>query len=123
MKNFLFSNKNSVGNIKISNNVVETVTRNATLEVTGVDSVSFGNIGFRGLLTRSNYTKPIKVVINEGLAHIQVSIIVDPTKRIPDLANAVQNSVKNSVQSMTGLIVSGVDVIITGVTQNPILSD
>ncbi|MCL1830837.1 MAG: Asp23/Gls24 family envelope stress response protein [Oscillospiraceae bacterium] len=118
MKNFLFGNKNSVGSIKISKSVVETITKNATLEIPGVDSVSFGNIGFRGLITKSSYSKPIKIEINEGLAHIQVSIIVDPNKRIPDLAGAVQTQVKNSVQSMTGLVVSGVDVIITGVTQN-----
>jgi len=122
MKNFLLGHKNSVGNIKISENVVQTVTKNAALEVSGVDSVSFGNIGLRGLVTRSSYTKPIKIDINEGAVYIQVSIIVDPTKRIPDLANAVQIQIKNSVQSMTGLVVSGVDVIITGVTQNASLA-
>ena len=118
MKNFLSSSKNAVGNIKISESVVETVTRNATLEVEGVDSVSSANIGIRGLLTKANYTKPIRIEIDEGVVRIQVNIIVDHTKRIPDLANAVQIKVKNSVQNMTGLIVSGVDVIIAGVIQN-----
>lgn len=123
MKGFLFGNKNSVGNIKISQNVVETITKNATLEVSGVDSVSIGNIGFKGLLTKSTYTKPIRIEINEGVVQIQVSIIVDPTKRIPDLANTVQTKIKNSVQSMTGLIVSTVDVIVTGVIQNSALAE
>ena len=117
MKSF-FSKKKSISNTKISENVVETITRNATLEVSGVESVSTGNIGFRGFVMSSGYTKPIKVSIKEGLVHIQVSIIVDPAKRIPDLVNLIQTRVKNSVQSMTGLIVSGVDIIITGVTQN-----
>ena len=105
-------------NLKISESVVETVTKNATLEVEGVDSVAFGNIGLRGLVNNSGYSKPIKVEISEGVVHIQVCIIVDSSKRIPDLANAIQTRIKNSVQSMTGLIVSGVDVVIAGVTQS-----
>jgi len=109
--------KNAIGNIKISHDVVAAVTKNATLEVDGVNSVSPGNIGIKSLLTRTNYIRPIKIDIHEGVAHIQVSIIVDAAKRIPDLANAVQLNVKNAVQNMTGLTVSGVDVIITGITQ------
>lgn len=118
MKSFLNRTKKSRSNIKISQNVVETITKNATLEVSGVDSVSIGNIGFRGLINSTVSTNPIKIDINEGVVHIQVSIVVDPEKRIPDLANAIQIRVKNSVQSMTGLVVSGVDVIIAGVTQS-----
>jgi len=117
MKNPLSKDKNIAGNIKISESVVETVTKNATLEVDGVEEVSSENIGFKGLITRTKYIKPIKIDITEGVAKIQVSIIVDPAKRIPDLANAVQLGVKNAVQSMTGLTVSSVDVIVAGVEQ------
>ncbi len=117
MNNNMIHTQSAVGNIKISEDVVATVAKNATLEIDGVDSVSAGNTGIKGLLTRTNYTRPIKIEIHEGVARIMVSIIVDQTKRIPDLANAVQQNVKNAVQSMTGLTVSGVDVIISGITQ------
>jgi len=110
--------KNTVGNISISHDVIATVAKTATLEIDGVNGVSQGNIGLKGLLTRTNYVKPIKIEVDDGVAHIQISIIVDAEKRIPDLANAVQFSVKNAVQSMTGLTVSGVDVVIAGITQN-----
>lgn len=108
---------NSVGNIKISEEVVTTVAKNATLEIDGIEDVSTANTGFKGFLTKTNYTKPIKIEISESVAAIQVSVVVDQAKRIPDLANAVQLNVKNAVQSMTGLAVSRVDVIIAGVSQ------
>jgi len=108
---------NTIGNIKISHDVIATVAKNATLEIDGVNCVSSGNIGFRGLLTRTNYVKPIKIDVDDDVAYIQISVIVDAEKRIPDLANAVQLNVKNAVQSMTGLTVSAVDVVIAGITQ------
>ena len=108
----------SVGSIRISEDVISTVTKNATLEIDGVESVSTANTGLKGILTKTNYTKPIKIEINEDVASIEVSVVVDQSKRIPDLANAVQLNVKNAVQSMTGLAVSRVDVIIAGVSQN-----
>ena len=108
-------NKGIAGSIKISQDVVAAITKNATLEIDGVSCVSAGNAGIKGLLTKTNYSKPIRIELNEGVARIQVSIIVDSSKRIPDLANAIQLSVKNAVQNMTGLTVSGVDVIIAGI--------
>ena len=115
--NFTDSTDNTVGNVKISQDVVATVAQNATLEVEGVESVSTANTGIRSLLTKTNYFKPVKIEINEDVAAIQINIVVDQQKRIPDLANAVQRNVKNAIQSMTGLTVSRVDVIVAGVSQ------
>lgn len=107
----------SVGNIKISEEVVAAVAKNATLEVGGVEDVSTANTGLKSILTKTNYTKPIKIEISEGVAAIQVSVVIDQTKRIPDLANAIQQNIKNAVQNMTGLAVSRVDVIVVGISQ------
>ena len=110
-----FNEKTAIGSIKISQEVVAAVVKNAAVEIDGINSVSTGNIGIRGLLSKSKYTKPIRIDIHEGVARIQICIIVDPSKRIPDLANSAQINIKNSVQNMTGLTVSGIDIIVTGI--------
>ena len=60
-------------------------------------------------------TKWIKVNNEEKDAKIDVSIIVEYGARIPDVAFEIQSLVKKSIESMTGLIVSEVNVHIQGV--------
>ena len=117
MDNIENNSKKVIGNISISEEVIVSIAKKAALEIDGVSDVSTGNIGIKGLLTQSNYLKPIRISLNDGIAKIQISIIVDPIKRIPDLANSVQQNIKKTVQSMTGLAVSGVDVVISGITR------
>ena len=72
--------------------------------------------------------KGIKVESNEKDTKIDVNIIVEYGVRIPDVAFEIQNRVKKSVETMTGLKVSAVNVHVQGVktdiddqkdTQNP----
>jgi uncharacterized alkaline shock family protein YloU len=48
-----------------------------------------------------------------------VSIIVDYGVDIPRIADEVQENVKRSVEKMTGLVLSEVDVIVEGVSLKP----
>ena len=112
-----YCEKNAVGSISISQEVVASVVKNAAVEIDGVNEVSSGNVGFRGFLSKANYTKPIRIEINEGIARVQISVIVDQSKRIPDLANTLQLNIKNAVQNMTGLTVSAVDIVVAGISR------
>ncbi|NLL92271.1 MAG: Asp23/Gls24 family envelope stress response protein [Ruminococcaceae bacterium] len=114
--NSYYDNDESVGKVKISSDVIASIAENATMEIEGVDSVSTANIGIKGMLTKAKYKKPVKIEINDEMAKIEISIVVDQKARIPDLANAIQLNVKNAVQNMTGLTVLGVDVIIAGIS-------
>lgn len=111
-----YDNGETVGKVKISSDVIASIAENATMEIDGVYSVSTANIGIKGVLTKAKYKKPVKIEINDEMAKIEISIVVDHKARIPDLANAIQINVKNAVQSMTGLTVLGVDVIIAGIS-------
>ena len=64
---------------------------------------------------KKNLSKGIKVDINEKEAKIDVNIIVEYGIRIPDVAFEIQNRVKKSVETMTGLKVSNVNVHVQGV--------
>ena len=105
--------------LKISQEVLASIARYAALEVEGVESVSTGNIGVKGLITKTSYIKAIKIEMAEEVVNVEISIIVKHGVKIPELAHAVQSNVKNAMQSMTGLAVAKVDVVIAGVSMQP----
>ena len=106
--------------IKISNDVVASIAGIAVSEVAGVYSMAGGIAGgisevFGG---KKNLTKGIKVEIGEKETKIDVNIIVEYGVRIPDVAFEIQGRVKKSVESMTGLKVSAVNINVQGIKSN-----
>ena len=72
--------------------------------------------GFKEVFkSKKNLTKGIRVDNNGKSVKLDVSIIVEYGARIPDVAFEIQSLVKKSIESMTGLIVSEVNVHIQGV--------
>ena len=76
--------------------------------------------GFAGGITevlsgKKNLSKRIKVDADEKEVRIDVNIIVEYGSRIPDVAYEIQTRVKKSVENMTGLKVSEVNVHVQGV--------
>ena len=76
--------------------------------------------GFAGGITevlsgKKNLSKGIKVDADEKEVRIDVNIIVKYGSRIPDVAYEIQTRVKKSVENMTGLKVSEVNVHVQGV--------
>ena len=110
--------------IQISSDVVAVIAGVAVSEVQGVSGMSGG---FAGGITevlsgKKNLAKGIKVEINEDVAKIDVNIIVEYGSRIPDVAFEIQNRVKKSVESMTGLKVEEVNVHVQGVNTDAIVN-
>jgi uncharacterized alkaline shock family protein YloU len=76
--------------------------------------------GFAGgisevLSGKKNLSKGIKVEVEDKEAKIDVNIIVEYGVRIPDVAFQIQNRVKKAVETMTGLIVTAVNIHVQGV--------
>ena len=103
--------------IKISNDVIAVIAGVAASEVPGVSSMAGGLTGglTEALKGKKNLAKGIKVEATETTAKIDVNIIVEYGSRIPDVAFEIQNRVKKSVESMTGLKVNEVNVHVQGV--------
>lgn len=103
--------------IKIANDVVAVIAGVAVSEVPGVASMSGGFAGgiSEVLSGKKNLSKGIKVETDEKEVKIDVNIIVEYGSRIPDVAFEIQNRVKKSVENMTGLKVSEVNVHVQGV--------
>lgn len=111
--------------IQISNDVVAVIAGVAVSEVQGVSGMSGG---FAGGITevlsgKKNLAKGIKVEINENTARIDVNIIVEYGSRIPDVAFEIQNRVKKSIESMTGLKVEEVNVHVQGVNTDSVMNN
>ena len=104
--------------IKISNDVVAVIAGVAVSEVRGVASMQGGFAGGIGevLSGKKNLAKGIKVEVENEKAKIDVNIIVEYGTRIPDVAFEIQNRVKKSVENMTGLKVTEVNVHVQGVS-------
>ena len=102
------------GNLRISTDVIEKIAKLAALEIEGVYDVTLGNVGVMGAFRKINIKKIAFVELCEGVAEITINVSVKYGARIPSVCEKVQNNIKNSVQSMTNVTVSKVNVIVTG---------
>ena len=109
--------ENGTEGIKISSDVIAVIAGVAVSEVKGVYGMSGGFAGgiSEVLKGKKNLAKGIKVNATDEKAKIDVNIIVEYGARIPDVAFEIQNKVKKSVESMTGLKVEEVNVHVQGV--------
>ena len=109
--------ENEVKNdIQITEDVVSVIAGIAMKDIEGVAKLASGFAGgISETIEKKNLGKGVKVEINEKEVKIDVNIIVEYGSRIPDVAFEIQNRVKKSVESMTGLKVSEVNVHVQGV--------
>ena len=109
-------NAETVNSIKISSDAVAMYVGIAIAEIQGVYGMSGALAGITEAISgKKNYTKGVKVDVDEKSAKIDVNIIVEYGARIPDVAFEIQTKVKKSVETMTGLKVSEVNVNVQGV--------
>lgn len=105
-----------MGAIKITDEVVAIIAGIAATEVPGVSSMSGGIAGgIAEALGRKNLSKGVKVEVGEKEAAIDLYIIVEYGYRIPEIAWSIQEKVKKSVETMTGLNVIEVNIHVQGV--------
>lgn len=107
-----------VGNIKISVDVVSTIAGIAASQTKGVACMysSFAGGIAEMLGAKKNPAKGVKVDMTEDSVKIDLYIVVEYGVRIPELAWEIQETVKNNVETMTGLEVEKVNIHIEGVS-------
>ena len=92
----------------------------AALEVEGVSSLA-ANLGsdIAELLGKKNLAKGVRVKMEDDKVVVELSVLMSYGHTIPEMCKAVQEGVKNAIESMTGLEVSAVNVNVGGVTFPP----
>ncbi len=105
------------GKVNISDEVVATIAGIAAMEIDGVYGMAGGAFGAisEKLGAKKSPQKGVKVSVTEEGAVIDLYIVVSFGVRIPELAWDVQENVKNSVETMTGIDVLKVNVRVDGV--------
>ena len=106
-----------MGIVKISDEVVGVIAGLATIEVKGILGMSSGVVGdITQILTgKKNFSKGVKVNVGENSAAIDLYVVVEYGVKIPEIALLAQQNVKKAVESMTGLLVSSINIHIQNV--------
>ena len=106
-------NSQGKGTIKISDDVIATVSAIAIEDVEGISGLCEGGkeIAF-GIKAPS---KAVRAEMKDNFVVIDLDIVVNYGVNIPDVAWEIQSKVKKAVESMTGLIVQKVNVNIKNI--------
>ena len=112
----LAKSESALGTVKIADEVVSIIAGLAATEIEGIAGMSGGVVGgIAEMLGRKNFSKGVKVEVGEREAAIDIYIIVKYGVRIPDVALAAQENIKQAIETMTGLSVVEVNVHVQGV--------
>ena len=104
-------------NLNISEDVIGIIAGLAASEVEGIAGMQLGFVdGINQMFGNSKkYSKGVKVELNGKKVTVDIFVNVKYGVRIPDVAWAVQNAVKNAVETMTGLEIEAVNINVQGI--------
>lgn len=100
------------GKVTYASEVIATIAGLAAAEISGVSSMSGGIVERLGI---KSPTKGVRVEVGEKEAAIDLYMVIDYGVQIPEVAWKVQENVKKSIETMTGLSVVQVNIYIQGI--------
>ena len=106
----------SLGEVKIADEVVAMIAGLAAMEVEGVASMA-GN-ATRELISKlglKSLSKGVKVDVLEGVVTVSLSLNLKYGYSIKEITTKVQEKVKAAIENMTGLEVADVNIRVAGV--------
>jgi len=107
------------GVIQIADDVIAVVAGTAALEIDGVlpiaASIAPNNIA--EMLMKKNFWKGIKIEKTEDGVCVEMQLLIKLGFKINDVSVAVQNRIKEALETMIGIDVVRVDVVVSGVVQ------
>lgn len=108
--------ENKIGKVSIADDVVASIAGIAAIEVKGVSKLT-GNISKElvAKLGKKNLAKGVKVDIIEGTVDVDLSLELEYGNSIKTVSENVQIKVKQAIESMTGLVVGSVNVVVSGI--------
>lgn len=107
----------NMGNITIDNNVIATIAGISAMESYGIVGMASKNAtdGFFELLKFENLTKGIYVNTEDERVNIQLHVIIEYGIRISTVGQNVMDRVRFNVETLTGLEVDKVEVLVEGI--------
>ena len=115
-KNIQIERNNSFGDVVSADEVLAIIAGIAATEVEGVHSMDGGWSGqFISKLGIKDLARGVKVQVREGEVKVDLSLNMEYGYAIPKVSDLVQDKVSASINNMTGLTVSEVNIRISGV--------
>ena len=105
----------STGNIKISDEVITTIVKSVLHEMEGVHSLALKPLSASEMLLKTSPLKPINIRLNVDVAEIDLVVNLCFGYKLREVAEQIQNRIKDTVQDMTGIAVNKVNIYVAGV--------
>jgi len=114
------SRADELGNIHIAEEVLAAVAAAAAAEVSGVSAMA-ANFGsdIAELLGKKNQAKGVRILVEEEKITVEMAVLMAYGHTIPEVGKAVQENVKTTLESITGLEIAAVNVTVAGVVFPP----
>ena len=103
------------GQITYANEVISTIVSVATTEVEGISGI-VGATSMTGIIGKGRTPRGVRVDMDGEDVNVDVSVTVDYGMPIQKVGRNVQENVRKSIESMTGLSVEKVDLHVVGVS-------
>lgn len=113
---YVLQEDDGIGTVKIADDVVAVIAGLAATEVEGVVSMA-GNISHE-LMSKmgvKKLSKGVKVEVIGKSVKTDIAIVIEYGYNIPAVSQKVQEKVKTTIENMTGLNATDVNVRIAGV--------
>lgn len=107
--------KQPIGSLRISRDVIATITSFATKEIDGVADLAPFTSNISGWLMKKQTAKSIVITLTDDVAIIDIHVILKYGSKIPEVSERIQVAVKEAVQNMTGIAVAKVNIYIAGI--------
>ena len=104
------NNNEPVGSLQISRDVIGAIAGTCTQEVEGVAGLARRVSNFNDGPFRGQGVSPVGVTLKDNSVEINVGVSLKYGAKVTETCMAIQQCVKNTVQTMTGMAVSKVNV-------------
>jgi len=108
-----------LGTIKIHKNVIASIASLAALEIEGVKKIGKNfKMGLWEMVGRRSYSS-VKVMFEKNdEVCVELPLVIRYNFNVPEVANKVQENVRNALEKMTNLTVRNINVAVQGIEKD-----
>ena len=107
-----------LGTLSVAEEVIATVAGNTCIECYGIVGMGTKRAtdGIVEMFNKKdNLTKGVKVAIGEGSVTINVSVVLEYGVSMPAVSRSVIDNIKYNVETMIGVVVEKINVVVVGI--------
>ena len=117
--NYTIYENDALGDVRIADEVIAIIAGISAMDVDGVVSMAGNGKSLQkeiiSRLGNKVLSKGVKIHMEEGRVRADLSVVLDYGCSIPEVTAAIQEKVKSSIETMTGLEVEAVNVQVADV--------